>query len=175
LTADYHQLADYTLNRRVLPYNRMPRAYFNWEQPFGKWLAAGIDAEAVRFQDPVQAGGSRVDLKPFVSMPLSGASWYVTPTLAWRYTAYRIDEALAPGGNTSPIRSLPIASLDAGLYFDREASWRGESFLQTLEPRLFYLRVPYRDQSELPLDSCSAKTATRVRTAKPTPTSSRWR
>jgi LPS-assembly protein len=151
LTADYYQLADYTLNRSILPYNRMPRAYFNWEQPFGKWLSAGIDAEAVHFQDPVQAGGSRVDLKPFVSMPLNGASWYVTPTLAWRYTAYRIDEALAPGGNTSPKRSLPIASVDAGLYFDRETSWGGESFLQTLEPRLFYLRVPYRDQSELPL------------------------
>ncbi len=151
ISADHHQLADYTLNRSVLPYNRMPRAYVNWDQPFGKWLTAGIDAEAVRFQDPVQAGGSRIDLKPFISMPLEGASWFVTPTLAWRYTAYRIDEALAPNGNTSPKRSLPIASVDAGLYFDRDTSWRGESFLQTLEPRLFYLRVPYRDQSELPL------------------------
>ena len=86
-TADYKQLADYTLSRAVLPYNRLPRAYASWEQPLGRWLTAGMDAEAVRFQHPVKAGGSRVDLKPYVSMPLEGASWFVTPTLAWRYTA----------------------------------------------------------------------------------------
>ena len=40
-------------------------------------------------------GGSRLDLKPFVSMPLQGASWYITPTLAWRYTSYKLDEEFA--------------------------------------------------------------------------------
>jgi LPS-assembly protein len=150
LTANYHQLADYTLRESALPYNRLPRAYFSWAQPFGRFFSAGVDAEAVRFQDPVQAGGSRVDIKPYVSMPLEGASWFVTPTLAWRYTAYDVDKALVPNGSTTPTRSLPIASVDAGLYFDRELVWRGESFLQTLEPRMFYLRVPYRDQSQIP-------------------------
>lgn len=153
LMADYRQLADYTLTEAILPHNRLPRAYFNWEQPFSRWLTAGVDAEAVRFQHPTQPGGSRVDIKPFVSMPLEGAGWFVKPTLAWRYTGYKLDHDLAatlPGGNDTPTRSLPIASLDAGLYFDREASWRGESFLQTLEPRLFYLHVPYQDQSDLP-------------------------
>jgi LPS-assembly protein len=55
------------------------------------------------------------------------------------------------GGPRSPTRSLPIASLDAGLFFDRSLSHDSEPYLQTLEPRLFYLRVPYRDQSQLPL------------------------
>jgi LPS-assembly protein len=174
VSADYKQLADYTLPRSILPYNRLPRSYFRWEQPFGKWLTAGVDAEAVRFQDPVQAGGSRVDFKPFVSMPLEGGSWFVTPTLSWRYTGYQLDDGLATavatnrarfanGGlaptqaqiagfyNDNPSRSLPIASVDAGLYFDREVQWRGESFLNTLEPRLYYLHVPYRDQADLPL------------------------
>ena len=54
-------------------------------------------------------------------------------------------------GNTSPSRSLPIGSIDAGLFFDRETSIRGKSFLQTLEPRLFYLRTPYRNRDELPI------------------------
>ena len=151
VSADYKQLADYTLSRSVLPYNRLPRAALNWDQPFGRWFTAGIDAEAVRFQDPVKAGGSRVDLKPYVSMPLEGASWFLTPTLAWRYTGYQLDRERAINGNTSPTRSLPIASVDAGLYFDREFAWHGDSFLNTLEPRLFYLYAPYRDQSELPL------------------------
>ncbi|WP_159017200.1 LPS assembly protein LptD [Cognatiluteimonas profundi] len=152
ISADHKQLADYTVNRVFLPYNRLPRAYLRWDQPLTQWFDVGVDAEAVRFQDPVKPGGSRVDLKPFVSMPLQGASWFVTPTLAWRYTGYRLDQGMAPGGgSTTPSRSMPIASVDAGLYFDRNMTWGGETFLNTLEPRLFYLRVPYRDQSGLPL------------------------
>ena len=151
ISADYKQLADYTINRALLPYNRLPRAFLRWDQPLTRWFDVGVDAEAVRFQDPVKAGGSRVDFKPFVSMPLQGASWFITPTLAWRYTGYRLDQGKAPGGNTTPSRSLPIASVDAGLYFDRNMNWGGETYLNTLEPRLFYLRVPYRDQSDLPL------------------------
>ena len=50
------------MDRFVLPYNRLPRAALTWDQPFGRWFTAGIDAEAVRFQDPVKSGGSRVDL-----------------------------------------------------------------------------------------------------------------
>jgi LPS-assembly protein len=173
--ATYHLLSDYTLPRSVLPYNRLPRLFYNLDRPLTRWFDAGVDAEAVRFQDPVKAGGSRVDLKPFVSMPLQGASWFVTPTLAWRYTGYALDSALAdqvatararalyPAGtvltpqmiapfrDSSPTRSLPVASLAAGLYFDRATTWGGETYLNTLEPRLFYLRVPYRDQSDLPL------------------------
>ena len=42
----------------------------------------------------------------------------------------------------SPSRSLPIGSLDAGVYFDRETEIKGDRFLQTLEPRLFYLKAP---------------------------------
>ncbi len=151
ISADYKQLADYTINRVFLPYNRLPRAYLRWDQPLTRWFDVGVDAEAVRFQDPVKPGGSRVDFKPFISMPLQGASWFVTPTLAWRFTGYRLDQGVAPGGDTTPSRSLPIGSVDAGLYFDRNVTWGGETFLNTLEPRLFYLRAPYRDQSNLPL------------------------
>jgi LPS-assembly protein len=172
-TADYQQLADYTLTKAVLPYNRLPRAAFNWEKPYNPWLTAGVTAEAVRFQDSAKPGGSRVDLKPYVTLPLEGGSWFIRPTLAWRYTGYQLDNGLAnliavsraqsafgatptPAQiagftNKNPSRSLPIASVDAGLYFDRDAIWGGQTYLQTLEPRLFYLRVPYRNQNDLPL------------------------
>ena len=163
LMADYYQLADYTLRESSMPYYRFPRAYFNWDQPFARWFTAGINAEAARFQHAdsgVRPGGSRLDLKPYVSMPLTGASWFVTPTLAWRYTGYRLDQELAEqiavgngGGepDTSPDRNMPISSLDAGLYFDRQASFGGEDYVHTLEPRLFYLNAPYRDQDNLPI------------------------
>ncbi len=168
--ADYHQLSDYTLRESNLPYYRLPRAYLNWEQPLGRWFTAGINAEASRFEHTDSAarpGGSRLDLKPYVSMPLSGASWFITPTLAWRYTGYRLDQKLANNiviangfgsPDTSPTRSLPISSLDAGLYFDRHVSFRGDDYVNTLEPRLFYLNAPYRDQSSQPLFDTGALT-----------------
>ncbi|WP_234413466.1 LPS-assembly protein LptD [Stenotrophomonas sp. ZAC14D2_NAIMI4_7] len=193
IMADRWQLTDYTLTERALAYNRQPRVFFTWDKPLLPWMETGIYAEAVRFthddinEKTVDAegeyvrngtvtrmyGGSRLDVKPYVSFPFSGAAWYVTPTLAYRYTAYQLDRGLADDirrtvltsqgvdvttasadqlrGNTSPSRSLPIASLDAGLFFDRETTIGGKSFLHTLEPRLFYLRTPYRNQDDLPL------------------------
>ena len=47
-------------------------------------------------------------------------------------------------------RSLPIASFDAGMYFDRDTTLRGHGFIQTLEPRIYYLYAPYRDQATCP-------------------------
>ena len=192
IMADHWQLTDYTLTESSLPYNRQPRLFGTWDDSFGRWFEAGVYAEAVRFtHDDVRAkrvvdgeyvrtgavtpmdGGSRLDIKPYVSMPLAGAAWYITPTLAWRYTAYELERGLADSirrsqlvaaginpatatpeqlrGNTAPHRSLPIASVDMGVYFDRETSIGGKSYLHTLEPRLFYLNTPYRDQDDLPL------------------------
>ncbi len=180
ILGDYQLLTDYTLPEAVLPYNRLPHASFTWQRPYGSWINAGLDTTATRFShldDAARPGGSRLDLKPYVSFPFEGAAWFVRPTLAYRHTSYALDRVLAdriaeqraraelgiPGGqpvpvdtlalyrNTSPSRSQPIGSIDAGLFFDRNTRWRGEEYLHTLEPRLFYLNSPYRDQSALPL------------------------
>ncbi|MEN1941823.1 LPS-assembly protein LptD [Luteimonas sp. MJ246] len=162
LMADYWQLGDYTQPEVILPYHRLPRAYANWEQDFGRWFVGGASADITRFahaDSRQKPGGSRLDIKPWVSMPLEGAAWFITPTLAWRYTGYELEDALAQrialgtgdAPDTTPSRSMPITTVDAGVYFDRTMLFRGESHLQTLEPRLFYLNTPYRDQSALPL------------------------
>ncbi len=169
LMADRWQLADYTLTEDSLPYSRQPRAFFNWNKPLGDYFEAGLYSEAVRFvHDDVHAkdalyqrtgviserpGGERLDIKPYLSMPLAGAAWFLKPTLAWRYTTYQLERDLANtlGGDTTPSRSLPIASVDAGVYFDRDAKFGNTNYLQTLEPRLFYLYTPYRDQNDLPI------------------------
>ena len=180
VAANYWILSDYNLRDANLPYHRLPRAYFRWEQPFRRWLVAGAETEAVRFahtDSDANPGGSRLFLKPYVSLPFEGASWFVRPTFAWRHTNYRLDDALAtniattraraalglPGSatppadvvaglyNDAPSSSIPITTVDAGLYFDRDMQFRGETFLHTLEPRLFYLNAPYHDQSDMPL------------------------
>jgi LPS-assembly protein len=176
-TANYWQLSDYLLTDFNLPYNRLPRLYGRWEDTFGRWFTAGFDGDLTHFSHTDSSvflndsggipdgtsrrgGGTRIDLKPFVSMPLEGASWFVKPTFAWRYTGYQVDDDLATvvanrnglsEPNTSPSRSQPITSLDAGLFFDRQTTFRGDSYLHTLEPRLYYLNSPYRNQDDLPL------------------------
>jgi LPS-assembly protein len=47
--------------------------------------------------------------------------------------------------------AIPITSVDAGLLFERDWSVFGRNFVQTLEPRAFYVYVPYRDQSSAPV------------------------
>ncbi len=153
ITADHWQLADFTLTESILPYNRMPRGFVHWERKLAGGFLAGIDAEAVRFQHPSFDAGSRLDLKPWISLPLEGDSWFLRPTAAFRQTSYALDDGLAAtlGGGSSPSRSQPIFSLDAGAYFDRDTTVNGKEYLQTIEPRLFYLNVPYAYQGDMPL------------------------
>lgn len=168
LSADAYQLADYTLSETTLPFDRLPRAYATWGWRELNWLEAGVEAEAVRFEKDAavrvrvpgtttttfeRAGGSRLVVKPYVTMPLRGAFWFVQPTFAWRYNTYQVDADLARSTRTarSPSLSVPISSVDMGLFFDRATTLDGESYLQTLEPRMYYLNVPYRDQTDQPV------------------------
>jgi len=50
--------------------------------------------------------------------------------------------------NTS--RTVPIFSLDSGVKMERNLNLSGQDFVQTLEPRAYYVYIPYRDQSLLP-------------------------
>jgi len=69
--------------------------------------------------------------------------------VGYRYTGYSLDNQ-DPGIDDSPTRSLPFATLDAGLMFERSSGSHGQRRL-TLEPRALYLYTPFRDQSQLPL------------------------
>ena len=59
------------------------------------------------------------------------------PAFAWRATQYELQYTL-PGEPRSPSRTLPIASFDTGLLFERASGSHDQRTL-TLEPRLLYL------------------------------------
>ena len=161
LSAESWQIASPLLNDGDEPYRRLPRLQASGWRPLARWFEAGLSLEAVRFShedfgtlNPGKYdGGNRLDVQPWIRFPFGGSAWFVTPQLAWRYTRYDgLDgQPVESGAAASATRSLPIASLDAGAYFERSFQWHGRGYVQTLEPRLFYLRVPYRDQDELPL------------------------
>lgn len=140
------------------PFHRLPRIQASWNSPANSTFEFGINSELVRYEKDSlfgnNVGGTRVDLQPYLRMPFSGASWYVTPELAWRFTQYSdVDTSLLPLGatDTSPQRSLPIVSLDAGMVFERDMDWGSKNYLQTFEPRFYYLYVPYRNQDNFPI------------------------
>ena len=58
----------------------------------------------------------------------------------------------------NPDRNIGMSSVDGSLIFERELNWFGESLVQTLEPRIYYLWQEFDDQSQLPLFDTSELT-----------------
>ncbi len=101
------------------------------------------------FQRTDRVSGRRLDLRPAILFPLRSSAFHLDTTLAVHHSRYSLD-ALAPAGR-HPQRTLPQLSIDGRAFLERDVDWRGQGFVQTLEPRLFYLYTPYRDQSALPV------------------------
>lgn len=142
-------LQDYQVLNGPDTYQRLPQLRLQAElpnHPLG--LTYRMNGQFDRFEIGSGATGSRIDLTPEVSLPMGGGTYELTPTLALRHTRYALDN-IAPGAAQSPARTAPIFSLDGGLFFERDLKWHDAALTQTLEPRLYYLYVPYREQSAL--------------------------
>ena len=113
-----------------------------------------------------RANGTRLNLEPGVALPMNWSWGFVRPSVKYMYTQYDLDldsqgkSTLQPGEkfSSSQDRGVPISSIDSGLYFDRNTQLFGTNFRQTLEPRLFYLYVPYEDQTDIPVFDTSEST-----------------
>lgn len=136
------------------PYDRLPQFLFNgdWLQgPLG--LAYTMRAELVNFEHDSRVTGTRLDLWPGISLPLRWPAGFLTPAVSYRFTGYTLRNT-DPDDGDMPSREAPILSLDGGLFLERPIAWRwwrNEPGILTLEPRLFYLYVPFREQENLPV------------------------
>jgi len=148
--AQQYQTVDNTLARTDRPYARVPSLNVSADYGFGPsdLVRYGFDSEVVDFQREVGVTGWRMDVMPSASLNVDGPGYFVRPAIAWRGTQYQLDD-VAPGQDRSPSRTLPIASFDTGLMFERDADFARRKL--TLEPRLLYLYVPYRRQDDIPL------------------------
>ena len=98
---------------------------------------------------PVFPTGVRFDVSPEVRWSTREAGYFFEPAVGYHFTQYDLENA-GPGLPSTPTRTLPYARLDTGLVFERAAGSQGQR-TQTLEPRLVYSYVPYRNQDELPV------------------------
>lgn len=148
------------------PYDMEPElvlkgARYNWLGGFDtEW-----DTQAVRFRRALFEGqrlgpeGDRLTTYPTIAYPIVRPGWYITPKVGAHYTQYQTDWYRSDWNNLggldqyhrSASRTVPIFSVDAGMTFERDTTLFGKASTQTLEPRLYYLRVPYRKQDNLPV------------------------
>lgn len=101
-------------------------------------------------RDTNKIEGARVHLNPILSRPLVKPWGYFTPSTEFIENYYDASE-IVTGQNRTYNRTIPRFSADSGLYFDRNTSIFGQAFRQTLEPRLYYLNVPYQNQTAIPV------------------------
>ncbi len=156
----YQQLRSYTHT-----YSRLPQllltANKNYEL-YGADIDTGFSTDLTQFSnnwedyldDRVES--TRYQLRPFIRMPFRNSYSFVIPKISLDMVTYKLrNEDKDPYAHLydddSPSRVAPIVSLDSGLYFDRELSLFNLPMQQTLEPRLYYLYVPDKDQSDIPL------------------------
>ena len=156
LLAQEYQNLSFSVNGSNLPYKRMPQVLLSGAQALGP-VHLSLLTEAVRFESDYinNPEGERYAFIPTLSMPL-GERWYsITPSVSLTSLQYQLDTANTATQNRS--QNIPVSSVDARFFFDQY----GEHFNQQLEPRLYYLYVPYREQNaplfdtDLPLPSLS--------------------
>ena len=145
-------IADPYIPDSAEPFRRLPRALFTWEMPIAGSLATGLRSEGVVFEHSQRPGATRVDLHPYLAWRYERAAGFLRSELGVRHTQYQLDSQYRTDyADASPSRTTPILSVDGGLVFERPVNWFDTPLLQTLEPRIHYLNVPYRDQSDLPI------------------------
>jgi LPS-assembly protein len=133
------------------PYERVPQIAATWTKRDYQGLDMGAVLDATVFRRPLADSlqGLRLVANPSISMPIVDPGWFVTPRLGLHSAAYQFDQN--PAGMNALSIVVPSFSVDSGLIFERDTALWGRAWRQTLEPRLFYLYTPYRDQSAFPL------------------------
>lgn len=166
----YQTLQDRTGTFLTPPYNRLPELYFRAQHYDWHGFDVASDNYATRFESPLYHGdafpdlsgkrlvpnGTRFSSYTTISRPFTLPGAYLTPKVGLHMSQYDTDwypSELPQYASraTNQSRVLPIMSVDAGLTFERDTSLFGRDSIQTIEPRLYYLYVPYRDQSNLPV------------------------
>jgi LPS-assembly protein len=148
----FAQVQDYqTIDDAILPdeepYRRVPQLLVSANLPVSA-LRFELDTEMVNFERDTGVTGWRFNATPSVAVPIQRPGWFFTPAVAYDYTRYALDDT-QPGEPDGPSRTVPVTSVDTGLILERTMADNGR--IQTIEPRLLYVNIPYRDQDDLPV------------------------
>ncbi|MFJ9532563.1 LPS-assembly protein LptD [Herbaspirillum sp. NPDC101396] len=140
------------------PYDRLPQLTLSAARQDVGGFDLNFVSEFARFSNTFttgstagseMVGGDRMYANQSVSYPIVRPGYFITPKVMMDATTYRLNN-VGVGAPTNLTRVVPTYSLDSGMTFERDTTLFGRNMTQTLEPRLFYVRTPYRDQSQYP-------------------------
>jgi LPS-assembly protein len=137
----------------VPPYDRLPQLTAHTGQNNVRGFDWSLDGDFTQFEaDRIRTGqpnAQRTFALAQISRPWLAPEGFITPKVQLHAAAYQFDAMLANGGKSAS-SVVPTFSLDSGLVFERASTLLGSDYVQTLEPRAFYVYTPYRNQSDLP-------------------------
>ena len=159
ITGESYQTVDDTITQASRPYQRVPQLNLTYKPESFSGLSGSFITQATRFQRDNEEltginaiNGNRFVFDTAVSYTFEWPFAFITPKAEYKVRQYQLDDIeqglVDDGLDENPTISVPKFSLDAGLFFERDAF--NNQFLQTLEPRILHLKVPYVDQSDIP-------------------------
>ena len=148
-----------TITNTTKPYQRLPQLMLKGTVPdHYLGLSYGLHAEFTEFDHADLVAGRRIHIEPSMSLPLQSAAAFMTSRVSLKHTSYDLNANTVGLSDNSPSRTLPVLSVDTGLFFERDMTISNTSYIHTIEPRAFYLYVPDRDQSDIPIFDSSMRT-----------------
>ena len=148
-----------TITNTTKPYQRLPQLMLKGTVPdHYLGLSYGLHAEFTEFDHADLVAGRRIHIEPSMSLPLQSAAAFMTSRVSLKHTSYDLNANTVGLRDNSPSRTLPVLSVDTGLFFERDMTISNTSYIHTIEPRAFYLYVPDRDQSDIPIFDSSMRT-----------------
>jgi LPS-assembly protein len=145
-----------TLEPSTPPYGREPELNIQYKKYNVDGFDFGATADYSRFTitSPDTTEGDRITFSPYLSYSVVGPGYFVTPKVQWHFASYDLSEigSGSPAGQPKDFtEQVPTFSFDSGLVFERNVHLFGSDYIQTLEPRLYYVYTPYRNQEFAPL------------------------
>ena len=129
------------------PYQSLPAISLQRQTlPLYDALTFDFRGEWIDFERADSVVGKRSHLVPRLNWQSRDSWYYIKPVLQLSLTDYQLEDNI---GDDSITRSIPTLSLDNGLIFERTAS-EDKGWIQTLEPRLYFLHTPFEEQNQIP-------------------------
>lgn len=145
-----------TLQSSTPPYGREPQLNVKYTRYNVGGFDFGAEGDYTRFRitSDDATEGDRLMFNPYVSYGIVGPGYFVVPKVQWHFASYDLSHisSTAPTGQPKAFtESIPTFSFDTGLVFDRSVRLFGDDYIQTLEPRVYYVYTPYRNQDFAPV------------------------
>lgn len=153
----YRWSTDFTYLQNLQEFNapdtrqELPRMTLRGEQGLAGPLYFDWDSEYVHFYRREGERDHRLFADPALSLELDSRYGTLEPRAGVHWTGYRVVPEADAAETETLTRAVPHASLRASSEVRRMFDLGDWSLRHSIRPELFYLYVPYRDQSELPV------------------------